>query len=118
MDNKVENYYNKISKKCKVSNKKKFDIVCSFEVIEHLFSVKNYFKKLKKLIKPNGILIVTCPNGNGFDVRFLLKESKKYSNRIRCSSGLDSRMVLLQQSIYACSRRQSEFSFILNPKIL
>ena len=27
MDNKVENYYNKISKKCKVSNKKKFDIL-------------------------------------------------------------------------------------------
>ena len=58
-----------------INIKKKFDIVCSFEVIEHLFSVKNYFKKLKKLIKPNGILIVTCPNGNGFDVRFLLKES-------------------------------------------
>ena len=27
MDNKVENYFKKISKKCKISNKKKFDIL-------------------------------------------------------------------------------------------
>ena len=27
MDNKVENYFEKISKKCKISNKKKFDIL-------------------------------------------------------------------------------------------
>ena len=37
--------------------------------------MKNYIKKIKKFIKPNGILVITCPNGDGFDVRFLLKNS-------------------------------------------
>lgn len=55
--------------------KKKYDIVTSFEVIEHLHSIKDYIKKIKKFVKPNGILILTCPNGDGFDVRFLLKNS-------------------------------------------
>ena len=55
--------------------KKKYDIVTSFEVIEHLYSIKKYIRQIKKFIKPNGILILTCPNGNGFDVRFLLKNS-------------------------------------------
>ena len=59
-----------------ISNlKRKYDIVTSFEVIEHLYSIKNYIKQIKKYIKPNGLLIITCPNGDGFDVRFLLKNS-------------------------------------------
>ena len=66
----IENMIEKINKP-----KKKFDIVTSFEVIEHLFSLDQYIAQIRKLTKKNGLIIFTCPNGEGFDVRMLLKNS-------------------------------------------
>lgn len=39
----------------------KFDVVISLEVIEHLFYPKELVKSVKKLLKPNGRLILTTP---------------------------------------------------------
>lgn len=39
----------------------KFDIVISLEVIEHLFYPKELVRAAKKILKPNGILIITTP---------------------------------------------------------
>ncbi|MFN6481887.1 MULTISPECIES: class I SAM-dependent methyltransferase [unclassified Nostoc] len=39
----------------------KFDIVIAAEVIEHLFFPKELIKSAKKILKPNGCLIITTP---------------------------------------------------------
>lgn len=48
-----------------------FDVVASFEVIEHLFDPVNFIKHMKCLLKPGGIIMLTCPSGQGFDVETL-----------------------------------------------
>jgi len=50
-----------------LSSDRLFDVIVNFEVIEHLFSPKDFLQKAKKLLKVNGLLILTCPNGLGFD---------------------------------------------------
>lgn len=48
-----------------------FDVVASFEVIEHLFAPKDFISHMAKLLKPGGLLVLTCPNGQGFDIETL-----------------------------------------------
>ena len=48
-----------------------FDVVANFEVIEHLFAPVEFVEAAVKLLKPGGILMLTCPNGKGFDVETL-----------------------------------------------
>jgi 2-polyprenyl-3-methyl-5-hydroxy-6-metoxy-1,4-benzoquinol methylase/ribosomal protein S27E len=52
---------------------KKFDVVVSFEVIEHLFSPVDFINQCKHFLKPGGLFVATCPNGKGFDF-VVLKE--------------------------------------------
>jgi 2-polyprenyl-3-methyl-5-hydroxy-6-metoxy-1,4-benzoquinol methylase len=47
------------------------DVVASFEVIEHLFSPRDFILQSRALLKDNGLLVLTCPNGQGFDVEVL-----------------------------------------------
>lgn len=47
------------------------DVLVAFEVIEHLFEPEVFLKQCKKLLQPGGLLIVSCPNGRGFDVEIL-----------------------------------------------
>jgi len=44
------------------------DVVTSFEVIEHLFSPRDYIEQCAKLLQPGGMFIATCPNVQGFDI--------------------------------------------------
>jgi 2-polyprenyl-3-methyl-5-hydroxy-6-metoxy-1,4-benzoquinol methylase/ribosomal protein S27E len=44
------------------------DVIANFEVIEHLFSPREFVRQCASLLDPGGILIVTCPNSRGFDV--------------------------------------------------
>jgi len=39
-----------------------FDMVTSFEVIEHLYNVKNYLFEMHRVLKTNGICIISTPN--------------------------------------------------------
>jgi len=48
-----------------------FDVVTSFEVIEHLFAPADFVAHAARLLRPGGILVLTCPNGEGFDVETL-----------------------------------------------
>lgn len=43
----------------------RIDIVTCFEVIEHLFEPKLFLKKVHALLKEKGIVVLTCPNGQG-----------------------------------------------------
>ena len=47
------------------------DIVVSFEVIEHLFDPGSFVAHCARLIPSGGLLVLTCPNGLGFDVAVL-----------------------------------------------
>ena len=44
------------------------DIICSFEVVEHLFNPLDILETCYRILKPGGLIIVTNPNGKGFDV--------------------------------------------------
>ncbi len=47
------------------------DVVANFEVIEHLFSPRDFLQQCAKIMRPGAVLILTCPNGKGFDVTVL-----------------------------------------------
>ena len=47
------------------------DVVASFEVIEHLFAPRDFLARCADLVRPGGILVLTCPNGRGFDVEVM-----------------------------------------------
>lgn len=44
------------------------DLVCSFEVLEHLFSPSDFVTKCARIIRKGGMAVITNPNGRGFDV--------------------------------------------------
>ena len=48
-----------------------FDVVASFEVIEHLFAPFDFVGHMMRLLKPGGIMMLACPNGQGFDIETL-----------------------------------------------
>ena len=49
----------------------KTDIIASFEVIEHLFSVETFLNNCERHLKVPGLLILSCPNFEGFDIQTL-----------------------------------------------
>jgi 2-polyprenyl-3-methyl-5-hydroxy-6-metoxy-1,4-benzoquinol methylase len=48
-----------------------FDVVANFEVIEHLFDPGAFVAEMARLLNPGGLIVLTCPNGKGFDVETL-----------------------------------------------
>lgn len=55
-----------------------FDIIVSMETIEHLSNPKVYLSELKRLLKPHGIIIISCPNDNWY---WSEKESNPYHHK-------------------------------------
>ena len=47
------------------------DVLAAFEVIEHLFSPRVFTDQCFRLLRPGGLLVLTCPNVRGFDVATL-----------------------------------------------
>lgn len=39
-----------------------FDVVCSFETIEHIDHPEAFLRELKRVLKPGGVAIISCPN--------------------------------------------------------
>ena len=44
------------------------DAIASFEVLEHLFSPREFLGVCSKILRKGGLLVLSCPNGHGFDV--------------------------------------------------
>ena len=57
--------------KIQLDKEERFDVVANFEVIEHLFDPADFVRHMMRLLKPGGILMLTCPNGQGFDIETL-----------------------------------------------
>ncbi len=55
----------------KFSSKKKYQLVCAFEVIEHLYDPSILVKSCYELLSNDGFLVLSCPNGIGFDTKML-----------------------------------------------
>lgn len=51
------------------------DVVVSFEVFEHLFDPAELLRQCARLLRPGGMLVLSCPNGEGFDIAMLGAES-------------------------------------------
>ena len=56
------------------------DVVCAFEVIEHLFEPRSFIEACSRHLAPGGLLILSCPNGLGFDIRYLGAASQAVDN--------------------------------------
>lgn len=56
------------------------DVVAAFEVIEHLFSPRDFVLQCGRLLKDGGMLILTCPNVRGFDVGTLGVDSGTFDH--------------------------------------
>jgi 2-polyprenyl-3-methyl-5-hydroxy-6-metoxy-1,4-benzoquinol methylase len=44
------------------------DVLVSFEVIEHLFAPNLFLAQCARLVRPGGLVVLSCPNGQGFDI--------------------------------------------------
>jgi 2-polyprenyl-3-methyl-5-hydroxy-6-metoxy-1,4-benzoquinol methylase len=51
------------------------DVIATFEVIEHLFSPRDFLRGCASVLGPGGLIIITCPNVKGFDVAVLQEAS-------------------------------------------
>lgn len=56
------------------------DVVTAFEVVEHLFNPRGFIEQCVRLIRPGGLLILTCPNVRGFDVASLRMLSNTFDH--------------------------------------
>jgi len=53
-----------------------FDLLTSFELFEHLSEPSTFIRKMHRLLKPGGYLLMTTLNGMGFDIQILWEKSK------------------------------------------
>jgi 2-polyprenyl-3-methyl-5-hydroxy-6-metoxy-1,4-benzoquinol methylase len=53
----------------RLANLSDFDLVTAIEIIEHLESPISFLRNIKRLLKPDGIAILTTPNMNGIPSR-------------------------------------------------
>ncbi len=47
-----------------------FEVITMWHVLEHVPNLKEYISELKRLIKPNGTIIIAVPNYKSFDAEF------------------------------------------------
>ncbi|TQI71548.1 methyltransferase family protein [Gramella sp. Hel_I_59] len=49
-----------------VRNQEVFDVVCSFQVLEHISQVNSFIKSQLDCLKPSGTLVISVPNNKSF----------------------------------------------------
>ena len=47
-----------------------FDVITMWHVLEHVPDLENQIKTLKRLVKPNGTIIIAVPNYKSFDAKY------------------------------------------------
>ncbi len=49
---------------------KSFDVITLWHVLEHLSNLENHIAQLKRLLKPNGSLVIAVPNYKSYDAQY------------------------------------------------
>lgn len=49
-----------------INNSNKYDVVCAFQVLEHVADIKSFIESSIKCLRPNGILIYSVPSADSF----------------------------------------------------
>ncbi|HEY9691118.1 MAG TPA: class I SAM-dependent methyltransferase [Oculatellaceae cyanobacterium] len=83
------------------------DVIVNFEVIEHLFSPKEFLEKCYQLLSKGGILIITCPNSKGFDIVNLGDKSSAVDNEHINLFNLNSLAKLLENCGFEVVEQQT-----------
>lgn len=47
------------------------DVIASFEVLEHLLDPGTFIRRCGETLRTGGLIVLSCPNGRGFDVEVL-----------------------------------------------
>jgi 2-polyprenyl-3-methyl-5-hydroxy-6-metoxy-1,4-benzoquinol methylase len=68
-----------------IHSKKKFDVITLWHVLEHVYKIDDYIKKLKSLLNDNGILILGLPNNCSYDAKYYNKSWYAYDPPIHVS---------------------------------
>ncbi|MEN8125886.1 MAG: class I SAM-dependent methyltransferase [Bacteroidota bacterium] len=53
-----------------LNEKKKFDVITLWHVLEHVPNLEEYISNLKNLLKPNGTIIIAVPNYKSYDASY------------------------------------------------
>jgi 2-polyprenyl-3-methyl-5-hydroxy-6-metoxy-1,4-benzoquinol methylase/ribosomal protein S27E len=83
------------------------DVIVNFEVIEHLFSPRDFLIKCYELLGNGGILIITCPNVKGFDILTLGNKSSAVDNEHINLFNLNSLTILLESCGFEVIEKQT-----------
>jgi SAM-dependent methyltransferase len=85
----------------------KFDVIVSFQVIEHLYNPTAMLESVRKHLSPNGVFIFTTPNLDGVGAQIMGKKWHGYRDDHVCLKGFKAWQRLLEkngfQSIYCGS---------------
>lgn len=76
----IENYGLdvKVESEIKDLESESFDIISMWHVLEHVPRLNERIKDLKRLLKPNGIIIIAVPNCNSLDAKIYAKHWAAY----------------------------------------
>ncbi len=55
---------------CDLNDIQKYDVITMWHVLEHVPNLSEYILSLKKLLKPNGSLIIAVPNYKSYDAQY------------------------------------------------
>jgi SAM-dependent methyltransferase len=53
-----------------IKNENVYDVVCSMQVLEHIYDVRDFMTTAARLVRPGGLLIVAVPNNNPYLYRY------------------------------------------------
>ena len=63
----------------------KYDVITMWHVLEHIYDLDYFFKRIKLLLKENGVLVVAVPNSNSYDAAYYGKDWYAYDLPIHVS---------------------------------
>ncbi|MCA9814406.1 MAG: class I SAM-dependent methyltransferase [Cyanobacteria bacterium HKST-UBA01] len=67
----VEKFVENTKKDDFLERENAIDVIVNFEVIEHLYDPRAFLEQCSNLMDCGSLLVLTCPNGNGFDIELL-----------------------------------------------
>lgn len=89
-------------------NDETIDIVCAFEIIEHIQNDRLFLQEMKRILKPGGILFISTPNR----LVSLIQHNKIYKYHIR--EYLYSEFYMLINSLFEKFEIYGQAPFVVN----